>query len=333
MRATLNAKILADGLRFAGEATPSRTVIPIVGDVMLEARDTSLVLTGTDLDHVHNAIVDAIEAEPGAVAVPAARLTELVAKLPPTAEVTLKKRPTIVGSLAGRALAPATVPPADFPVLRARERGRGLHLAGGRGQAPGGAAFLCDQHRRDAPLPERRPSAAAGGQAGRHGHQWPRARQHPARDPGVAISASSFRRRRLRTLGDLAAQGDVDVKVDSKKISLRCGAWSTTSKLIDGTFPDVSRVIPEASKNHVEVASAELLASIERHMAAAESDTSIGLTWGSGNGLTTCLSRAEAGASEELEARSVGAGARCAGGPLSGRHPQSARHQDRHHRP
>jgi DNA polymerase-3 subunit beta len=76
----------------------------------------------------------------------------------------------------------------------------------------------------------------------------------------------------------MARRGDVEVLVDQNKISLRSGSCQIVSKLINGTFPDYARLLPGKIKNKIEVASAELIASVERHKAAAEHDTCIGLT-------------------------------------------------------
>src|SRR3546814_5486038 len=50
----------------------------------------------------------------------------------------------------------------------------------------------------------------------------------------------------LRKLVD-EADGDVEISLSSSKIRFSLGGAVLTSKLIDGTFPDYSRVIPTAN--------------------------------------------------------------------------------------
>jgi DNA polymerase-3 subunit beta len=117
----------------------------------------------------------------------------------------------------------------------------------------------------------------------------------PGRDLGVIVPTKA-----ISALSELATHGDVEVVVDQNKISLRSGPWAIVSKLIDGTYPDYERVLPGMIKNNIEVTSADLIAAVERHKACAALDTGIGLTWKNGT-LTTCLSRTEDGAFEEID--------------------------------
>jgi DNA polymerase-3 subunit beta len=115
----------------------------------------------------------------------------------------------------------------------------------------------------------------------------------PGQDRKVIVPTKA-----IGVLNEMA--GAVEVRADDRKIALRGGSCQVISKLIDATYPDYERVLPGEIESSVEVAAADLLASIERHKAAAEIDNAIGLTWADGV-LSTCLSRNEDGAVEELE--------------------------------
>jgi DNA polymerase-3 subunit beta len=303
MRCVVNTKALAPGLKFAAQAIPNRTTIPIVGNIKIEANGTSLTITGTDLDQQHLASVDGLDlAEPGAATVPGGRFASLIAKLPPAADVTIRTEADqcLVSSGGGRWKLP-TLLAEDFPVLTPPGADAAVFML-----AQAEAQRLVRRlehaisvedtryylngvhlHRQDGKL--------VG--AATNGHLLVRIviDLDPGQDLKVIVPAKV-----IGILNELAAHGDVEVLVDQNKISLRSGSWTIVSKLIDGIFPDYARILPGKIKNNIEVPTADLIASIARHKAAAELDTAIGLTWQNGT-LTTCLSRNEDDAVEEID--------------------------------
>lgn len=56
------------------------------------------------------------------------------------------------------------------------------------------------------------------------------------------------------------AAGEIAIETNGTAISFRIGDGSIVSKLIDGTFPDYSRVIPDAAKNEISVPRDALIA-------------------------------------------------------------------------
>jgi DNA polymerase-3 subunit beta len=310
MRCVVNAKALATALKFAAKAIQGCNVIPIVGNVLIEASGTSLAITGTDLDQQHVANVHVLDlAEPSATTVPGARFANLIEKLPPDANVAVRTEGDQALVTCGRGhWKLLTLPPEDFPVLggpsadaamftleqaavrrlvrrvehaissdemRYYLNGVYLHRLDGQLVAVSTDGRLLALHRIDC-------------------------------DPGhLSIIVP---KKLVAFLDEMAGHGEVEIRPDGNKIALRAGSYQIVSKLIDGTFPDYARLLPSEIENSVEVSSADLLASIGRHKAAAEKDTGIGLAWVD-DVLKTCLSRNEAGAIEELAAiSSAGSG-------------------------
>jgi DNA polymerase-3 subunit beta len=304
MRCNIGVKALAAALKFPARAIPNKVPAPIVGNARLDLDGTSLAITGTDLNQQHVAAVDVLDlAEPGAITVPGQRLSDLIGRLPPAAEVTVKVEDggqhCLISSGRGRWKLPI-LPAADFPLLT----------------PPGASAAVFTLPQAEARRLLRRLTHAIADDDryylnGVHLHRADGkliavttngralARIVIDLDPGQDLKVI-VPTRAIAVLNELAAHGDVDVAVDRNKISLRSGPRAIVSKLIDAAYPDYARALPGASKNRIEVHTADLIASIERHKAAAELDLGIGLTWQNGT-LTTCLSRNEAAATEEID--------------------------------
>jgi DNA polymerase-3 subunit beta len=310
MRCTASAKALAAALRFASKTIISKTPVPLLACIKLTVGDMTLTAAGTDLDHEHTASVPTSDfPEPGAVCVPGKRFSDLIERLTPSAEATIRTEGDTCTVFYGRSHWKfKTLPAEDFPVLtppgtdaaaftlgqnETRRLIRRLeHAIGDDDRHYLAGIYL---HRQDGRLTA----------ASTDGHQLvcTTVDLNLGKDLGVIVPV-----RVVATLNELAAQSDVEVLVDQNRISLRSGLRTVTSKLVDGVFPDYTKILPGKIKNNIEVTSADLIAAAERHAAAADEDTCVGLSW-SNSTLTTCLSRAEDAASEKIDATSaVGAG-------------------------
>ena len=246
---------LLKALAHVQSVVEKRNTIPILANVKIQARDTRLTLTATDMEIAVVEEVPATSLSDGACTAPAATLYEIVRKLPEGAEVQLD-HPGGEGQLALRAGRYATslvvLPTDDFPSMTAgslphkfalnaqhlralidRTRfaisteetryylnGIFLHATESDGVKVL-RAVATDGHRLarvEEPLPE-----GAGGM------------------PGVIVPRKTVNE--LRKLLD-EISGDVDIALSDTRIQFRAGPVTLTSKLIDGTFPEYERVIP-----------------------------------------------------------------------------------------
>jgi len=88
MKLTIAREALQQGLAAVAGVVPTRTSLPVLTDVLLEAEGEGLVLTASDLDTAITVRVPADVERPGALTAPARKLQEIVRELPP-APVTL----------------------------------------------------------------------------------------------------------------------------------------------------------------------------------------------------------------------------------------------------
>lgn len=275
MKISIERGALLKAVAQAQSVVERRNTIPILANVLIEAEGDAVQFRATDLDIE---VVDKAPAQvtrAGATTVSATTLHEIVRKLPDGALVTLTAD-SAAGRLtveAGRSnFSLATLPKEDFPVMATSEydtnfsapatvlrrlfdkskfaisteetryylNGVYMHVADG----DGGKVLRCvatDGHRLariDAELPD-----AAEGM------------------PGVIVPR--------KTVGELRKLLDDDdmaiaVSVSETKVRFSTPDITLTSKVIDGTFPDYSRVIPSGNTRRLEVDAAEFAQAVDR---------------------------------------------------------------------
>jgi len=254
MKATIERATLLKGLSHVQSVVERRNTIPILSNVLIEATgEGSLRLMATDLDLQINETVPAAIDQPGATTVSAHTLFDIARKLPEGAQVELSAAEGRMSIVAGRArFSLATLPRDDFPVIAEGElptsfelpaetlkqiidktrfaisteetryylNGIFLHVSDD-GSQPVLKAAATDGHRL-ARVTVARPDGAEG-------------------MPDVIVPRKCVGE--LRKLLD-EIDGSVGVSLSNTKIRFDLGQALLTSKLIDGTFPDYSRVIP-----------------------------------------------------------------------------------------
>ena len=275
MKVTIERSALSKALGHVQSVVERRNTIPILSNVLLQARGGALALTATDLDIEISEEAPADVAEEGATTASALTLFEIVKRLPDGAQVRLELSPE-EGRLqvsAGRSqFALAVLPDDDFPSLASddldtrftmpkddlqrllgktrfamsQEETRyylnGVYLhAHTDGDAPLLRAAATDGHRLarlDAPLPDGAASM-----------------------PGVIVPRKAIAEL-SRLLDD--ADENIEVAVSSAKILFGFGAGRLTTKLIDGTFPDYERVIPKGNANTLRVETKDFSQAVDR---------------------------------------------------------------------
>lgn len=275
MKFSIERSALLKAVGQAQSVVERRNTIPILANVLIEAEGDQVRFRATDLDIE---VVDEAAAKierAGATTVSAVTLHEIVRKLPDGSLVILTDdgasgRLTVEAGRSNFSL--ATLPREDFPVMASSEyeanfvcpapvlrrlfdkskfaisteetryylNGVYMHVA----DANGGQVLRCvatDGHRLariDADMP-----------AGAEGL------------PGVIVPR--------KTVGELRKLLDDDdaeiaVSVSETKIRFAAPGITLTSKVIDGTFPDYTRVIPTGNTRRLEVDAAEFAKAVDR---------------------------------------------------------------------
>ena len=275
MKLSIERSALLKAVGQAQSVVERRNTIPILANVLIEAEGDQASFRATDLDIE---VVDEAAAKverAGATTVNAVTLHEIVRKLPDGSLVTLTDdgatgRLTVEAGRSNFSL--ATLPREDFPVMASSEyeanfvcgapvlrrlfdkskfaisteetryylNGVYMHIA----DANGGQVLRCvatDGHRL-ARIDAEMPNGAEG-------------------LPGVIVPR--------KTVGELRKLLDDDdaeiaVSVSETKIRFAAPGITLTSKVIDGTFPDYTRVIPGGNTRRLEVDAAEFAQAVDR---------------------------------------------------------------------
>src|SRR3954465_13447593 len=83
MRFTISREKLQEGLAAVTASIPAKTTLPVLANIMVEATEKGLRLSGTDLDIAVTTEVAADVETQGAITIPAKKLSEIARELPP----------------------------------------------------------------------------------------------------------------------------------------------------------------------------------------------------------------------------------------------------------
>jgi DNA polymerase-3 subunit beta len=257
MKATIERATLLKGLSHVQSVVERRNTIPILSNVLIDASaEGTIRLMATDLDLQIDETIAAGVDQAGATTVSAHTLFDIARKLPEGAQVELAAAEGRLQIRAGRySSALPTLPRDDFPVIAEGELPTQFELPAET------LKQIIDKTRFAISTEETRyylngiflHVAEDGGlavlkAAATDGHRL--ARVTVPRPEGADAMPDVIVPRKciaeLRKLLD-EVDGSVGVSLSGSKIRFDLGQAILTSKLIDGTFPDYSRVIPTAN--------------------------------------------------------------------------------------
>ena len=261
MKATIERATLLRCLSHVQSVVERRNTIPILSNVLIEASEGGTVkVTATDLDlqvveHMSAASVESA----GAVTVSAHLLFDIARKLPDGSQVSLETAENRMDVKAGRSrFKLPTLPRDDFPVIVEGDLPTSFELPSKT------LAELIDRtrfaisteetryylngiflHVSDEDQPVLKAAATDGHRLARFTLPRPEGAEGM---PDVIVPRKAVAE--LRKLLEEKGEGAVQIDLSASKIRFTLGGEGgvvLTSKLIDGTFPDYSRVIPTAN--------------------------------------------------------------------------------------
>jgi DNA polymerase-3 subunit beta len=256
MKATIERATLLKSLGHVQSVVERRNTIPILSNVLIEAtEDGAIRLMATDLDLQINETVPANVSQAGSTTVSAHTLFDIARKLPEGSQVELNAAEGKMQVNAGRArFNLATLPRDDFPVIAEGELPTRFELpAATLRQIIDKTRFAISTeetryylngiffHVSDEASPVLKAAATDGHRLARVTVPRPGGAEGM---PDIIIPRKCVAE--LRKLLD-ELDGTVQLSLSESKIRFGLGNAILTSKLIDGTFPDYSRVIPTAN--------------------------------------------------------------------------------------
>ncbi|HEX7822406.1 MAG TPA: DNA polymerase III subunit beta [Sphingobium sp.] len=256
MKATIERATLLKSLGHVQSVVERRNTIPILSNVLIEAAaDGSIRLTATDLDLQIVESVQAAVDRAGAITVPAHTFHDIVRKLPEGSQVLLDAAEGKMLVQAGRArFNLQTLPRDDFPMIAEGALPTAFELpATTLMQIIDKTRFAISTeetryylngiffHVSEDPEPTLKAAATDG-------HRLARV-TFPRPDGAEGMPDIIIPRKCIGELRKLLEEVDGSVGIDLSPTKIRFGLGNAilTSKLIDGTFPDYTRVIPTAN--------------------------------------------------------------------------------------
>jgi DNA polymerase III subunit beta len=315
VKLTCRPSTLGQALQVVSRAISTRSTLPILNNILLEAGSSGLSLTATNLEIGIRKLVDADVQEEGATTAPARLLTDFVGTLPDkelllSLEETTQTLNLRCGSFDTHV---KCIEAEEFPPGPRPDEGDRLEIPLDEMLA------AIEQTQMAASTDEARPvltgvllhiDGRTQTLAATDGHRLAvkKLEAHGAEQIDARLIVPA---RALVELGRALRSEDGELEVIVSKarnqVFFRAGNSEVTSRLIDGTYPNYAQVIPSKSSTSVSVATAELTQTVRAvSLFARDSANVIRIRAGEG-GLVLSATTNEVGDSRaELEAKVEG---------------------------
>ena len=271
MRFRTSRDTLLRPLRVATGVVERRQTLPVLANLLVEADEEGLTLRGTDLEvEIVAKVSGGVDVEQtGATTIPAHKLTDIWQSLPEGMDVSvaLEKDRAVVRSGRSR-FALATIPASEFPTERSRDLGE-IEAAPATDDTEIDIVLpRADMHK----LLERTKFAMANSDpryflngllleltdhslraAASDGHRMALCTLAGGAEGLEERERAIIPRKSVQDLERLIGDSDEDVSLSVGKTHLRAtqGDYTLTTKLVDGPYPEVDRLIPRNTDHSV----------------------------------------------------------------------------------
>ncbi len=313
MKVTVERAQLLKSLGHVHRVVERRNTIPILGNVLIRTETAKLALKATDLDLEVTETLPAEVATAGSTTVPAHMFYDIVRKLPDGSQVVLEADGdrSVLTIRAGRSrFTLQTLPESDFPDLAAGEMSHSFALAASdlkrmidRTQF----AISTEETRYylngiylhsagNAKTASLRAVATDGHRLAQVDIALPAGAENL---PGVIVPR--------KTVGEIQrliedGEGEIGIELSQSKIRFTLGDIVLTSKLIDGTFPDYGRVIPQNNDKELVVSKKDFESAVDRvSTISSERGRAVKLALSAGKLVLSVTNPDSGTATEELE--------------------------------
>jgi len=277
MRFTISREKLQEGLNAVSASIPTKTTLPVLANILVETTDRGIRLSGTDLDIAVSTEVTADVEAPGAVTIPAKKLSELARELPPAPVKIAALGEQRITLECGRSKFKLLGLPRDefptFPVVRFNESWR---IKSGDLQKLIGATVFAVSTEESRPilngvLWELRPEQMR--MVATNGHRLAKmeipivATNAPASDLIVPPKALEQVRRLF------PAEEELEVARGENHIGFRSPLTAVYTRLIEGPYPNYDQVIPRDNDKYAIADKTALISALKRMSVIASDQT------------------------------------------------------------
>lgn len=295
-------KILA-GLQCVQNVVGSRTTLPILSNVLLQADKQGICLTTTDLDVGVRCRVEAEVSKPGATTLPARKLFSILKEVPATEiEIDVDDKNSAALRCGSSFYKIMGLPDEEFPRFPQADNGKSftLNQKSLREMLHQSAYAASNDETRyvlnGVFLSFKAGKVTAVATDGRRLALVEAEVEVPKGMEAELILPTKAVAELQRLLGD---QGEVKLTVGENNIIFDLGGATLVSKLIEGTYPNFRQVIPAEAKERIPLEREALLAALHRaSILASEKTQSVKLSFAKNN-LTITATTPEVGEAKE----------------------------------
>jgi DNA polymerase-3 subunit beta len=288
MKFSVSKEKLLAGLQTVQNVVSTRTTLPILSNVLLQASEDHVRLTTTDLDVGVSGAVPAQIEKPGTTTLPARRLATIVRELP-AAEIIVEVDSKNIASIrCGQSFFKILgLPEEEFPPLPKLNESRTFAI----GQQAlrdalrktsyaistdetryvlNGILFSFKENKLTLVATDGRRLAMVELEI-----EFPRSQEVEIIVPTKAVTELG------RLLGD---EGDVRMSVDENQVAFQIGDTLLASKLIEGNYPNYRQVIPAETKELIRLEREQFLNAVHRvSLLSSEKSNSVKLVFTKNN--------------------------------------------------
>lgn len=278
MKFTITREQFQEGLLAVQGSVPTKTTLPVLANILLEATKDGLRLSGTDLDIAVKTTVPASVEQEGAITLPARKLVELVRELPSgTVKVTAagEQRVTIESGRARFKL--LGLPKEEFPDFPPVSFANPWKAGAKELQKLIQHVAFAASTEESRPIlngvlwelrPERMRMVAT------NGHRLARMDVPSTHADGEAKADLIVPPRALEQLRRLFNADDtVEIAKSENHLGFRSATTQLFTRLIEGPYPNYEQVIPRENDKHVTADKATLNSAIRRMSIVASDQT------------------------------------------------------------
>jgi len=285
MEFKINSSDLVKALSHINGIVEVRHALPILSNIILKAANNELALSSTNLDIYCSDIINAEVINSGEISVPAVTFFEIIKRLPAGSDVLITKDVSeneVILKCGRSKFNLSTLQTDDFPiisdsdlstsfVLSADELKRMIDktkfaISNEETRYYLNGIFLHKAERNG--ITFLRAVATDGHRLAQYDIPLPQGAEEIT---GVIISKKTIFELR-KVLDD--ADGDVNISLNENKIKFTFSNLKIISKVIDGTFPDYTKVIPQNNDKRIKTKNSDLKSAIDRVTAVAINEES-----------------------------------------------------------
>jgi DNA polymerase-3 subunit beta len=268
MRFQIATSKLLELLQITQAAVPSKSTLPILGNVLLEARAKELQLAATDLEMSISSLTSVESEETGSTTVPAKTFTEIIRELPETEVLVVTKDERMEISTTTGQYKISGIPADEFPRIAKYNSAKEIKIPGGDFiKMVRKTAFAVS-------IDESRPALngilwqTSGDKmimVATDGHRLAKIALENTKLRGISddiIVPPKAVNAVVKLIGD--AHKEVGVVFGEKSVMFRVGSTIISSKLFEGPYPNFDQVIPRDNDKRFVVEKESLISAVRR---------------------------------------------------------------------